>query len=513
MYHGAHQRTSSLRSQNSSTKSERHPTQDCPNKDTIGQNEIKCANCNGSGHRPTWKGCPKYQRYIGQEVNEGVQPEGDESTQEKAPESEAPVPPKGTAKKANKPKKPMTTKAEATKKPPKRPQAKSSRKGSGSGVASGSTAKVKRAPPKVDMGSTNDPLRIISWNTQSVNKNIEGLREVAETYRPHIILLQETWLTPNHESPQVPGYSWERADRPNKTRGGVAILIHNTVPFIRTAPPAGLVHSEVVGGNIQTGEGTLHISSIYTPPNQGRKGELQKVLRQHPHFIIAGDYNAHWEAWGSKKSNNTGRYLDALVNEYSFNIHIPPVPTRMDKKDRDKDSVLDYAITHGPLTDVALQVLPNMGSDHYPLLIQPLHLNLFIPPKLKIKRDWDRLAADLHFINWPTGAVGLTPAAVGLTPAAVEEAAEHFTAELQAILLNSGTAIRLRAHERRLLPLHIRVLRKERNQLLKSYKRTRDPTTKPHANQVGRQVQKEIKAWEEERTLQTVSEIDDPGVR
>ena len=313
-------------------------------------------------------------------------------------------------------------------------------------------------------------LKIVSWNICSVNKKLQQLLDLAQQQQPHIILLQETFLKPHNKSPEVPGYTWVRQDRVADKRGGVAMLLHSTVQYLEQPKPPDLKHAEIASCLVNTAEGKILVASLYLPPSKARKGEIGKILKLHPYFIIAGDLNAHWEAWGSSKSNDAGNYIDSWVNDLGINIFIPTSPTRIHPKDRTKDAVLDYALTHSNLQEVQLQVLPLLDSDHCPLSIQPLNLNLFTTPNFKIIRNWEQIRAEIESNEWPNTPID--------SPEDIEEAASHIISTLQATLINNSHCIKIAAHQKRLLPKHVRELKKEKQKLLKHFKRTRSSNIK-----------------------------------
>lgn len=320
-----------------------------------------------------------------------------------------------------------------------------------------------------------------------------------------MILLQETFLKSKHESPRVEGYTWYRNDRPTTQRGGVAILIHETVNFTQQDNPEHLKEAEMVGGLINTTDGNIYVASLYLPPSRGRKREIGKIMRHKPHYLIAGDLNAHWSPWGHKKDNDTGAYLDYWINELNHNIHIPQESTRVHPKDREKDAVLDYALTHQMLTEVELQVLDLKNSDHKPLLIEPKELNLHTPPNTRITRDWEGIANEMAFQEWPES--------VEPTPEGITEAVEIFSLTTQAVMLNNSRVIKIPHHRKRLIPRAIRILQKEKKELLKKFHNTRNQNLKHSINQISRRISADIHMWEEEKKMEELEKLNDPDTR
>ena len=350
-------------------------------------------------------------------------------------------------------------------------------------------------------------LRIVSWNIASANKKskTEQLRQLAETQKPHIILLQETFLNPSIKSPTIQGYEWHRKDRLTDKRGGVAILIHESVNFIIQPNPPHIKSAELVGGFVKTEQGQLYVASLYLPPDKGRKRELGAILKHKRHFFIGGDLNAHWEPWGHSKSNNTGSYLDFWVQELQLNIHIPPEKTRVHPKRPERDSVLDYGLTHELLTQVQVDVLPLMDSDHRPVSFNISDFNLKTPRNIRITRHWEGIATDINFQEWPDG--------VEATAEGITEDVATFNLNMQAIMLNNSKAIKIPHHRKRLLPREIRILQKEKQNMLKKFHEQREASVKKSINQITRRITSEIKNWEEEKKVELLSSINDPDTR
>lgn len=348
-------------------------------------------------------------------------------------------------------------------------------------------------------------LHVLSWNISSVAKKGFQLQFLINDHKPHLVLLQETYLKPHHTPPVYPDYTWHRHDRLRDKRGGVAILVHKSVDFTPAAPPPNIVNTEIIGGHISTAEGRLYVASVYIPPKKGRKKELGRLLRSEPYLFVAGDLNAHWEPWGSRTSNNTGNYVDHWVNELNLNIHIPSEATRVHPNDRDKDTIVDYALTHEHFTQVEIKVHPQLDSDHKPISYKSSAFNIYTTPNFKILRDWEGIANDIQHISWPRFVLP--------TPESITEASNLLTSSLQAVMFNNCKVIELPSHHKSLVPRHIRILKREKVKLNKQYHDTRAQDDKTKVNQINRKITSELRKWEEEKKVELLSAIDDPDTR
>ena len=348
-------------------------------------------------------------------------------------------------------------------------------------------------------------LHLLSWNAGSVLSKINALKALIATHQPHAMLIQETFLKANHPSPEIANYTWHRADRMDCRGGGVALLVSNSVDFTPCPPPAQLSTAEIAGGHIHTQEGKLYIASLYLPPSQTRKKDIGKILRFQKFFIIAGDLNAHWTPWGSKKSNNAGNFIDYWANQLDLNVQIPPEHTRIHPGNPEKDSTLDYAITHPTLQQVEMTVHPLTESDHRPISFKTPKFNIFSPPNFKITRDWEGIANEVNFIDWPHFVLP--------TPDNVAKAAEFLTSSLQAALLNNTKVIKLKSKHKKLIPREIKVLQQEKSKYHKEFHRTRDPRLKPIINQINRKIHTSMRNWETEKRNKILQDLDDPDER
>ncbi|KAJ1524669.1 hypothetical protein ONE63_011152 [Megalurothrips usitatus] len=446
------------------------PQDPCPSKE-----KPVCRNCHQEGHRAVYKGCKQYRRYTGQEEDA---PSTSSSSSSSSDRSVAPGP-------NNRP-------------PPKNawqkiaPQQDNKKQGVGEYVVRTLMAVA--------------PLLVLSWNAGSVVGKANHLADLLEDAHPQVVLLQETHLKPHIPTPDTPGYTWYRRDRLTTAKGGgVAILVHDSLHFQVEPSPAGLRQAEVVGGLVSSPAGDLYVASVYLPPSKGRKGDIHKILTHRPHFFIGGDLNAHWTAWGGDKDSDVGRYLDHYINELRLNIHIPATYTRIDPRIQGRDAVLDYGISHQLLTEVDIEVLPHVFSDHRPVVFSLNQLNTFTPPEYRTVRDWEGIRAALQSVAWPDQ--------VTHTSEGVNDAAEVLEAEIQAILINHSHTVRVKSRHKRLLPKQIRQLKQQRSQLHKQFLASRSQNTKLQLNQLDRRIAAEIRGWKEERLLQDITDLDDTTTR
>ena len=115
--------------------------------------------------------------------------------------------------------------------------------------------------------SKNNSLRILSFNARSLLPRIDLLRALCTNEPYDLLIVTETWLSLNilNSEITISGFDIGRKDR-NQHGGGVAIYIHNTIPYSRLEihqPDLELILCEYhIGNHLQT------IAGFYPPPPQ-----------------------------------------------------------------------------------------------------------------------------------------------------------------------------------------------------------------------------------------------------
>lgn len=134
-----------------------------------------------------------------------------------------------------------------------------------------------------------------------------------------VVFLQETFLKPHHKI-SIPNYRCYRCDRIGGRGGGVAILIHRSVPH-KQISLIEVPHIEFVSVGIEVpSQPTLVLSSVYIPPNAlCSPNELVQVFCHHPHHLAMGDFNAK-DFWSPGPTNANGRALSQFLENNNFHI-------------------------------------------------------------------------------------------------------------------------------------------------------------------------------------------------
>ena len=84
-------------------------------------------------------------------------------------------------------------------------------------------------------GTSLDDLIVVQLNIRGLSSKVSTLTNLlnscVEGRLPDIVLLSETWLTPNSPVVSIPGFDLVHHDRTHKRGGGVGILVSNKLRY------------------------------------------------------------------------------------------------------------------------------------------------------------------------------------------------------------------------------------------------------------------------------------------
>jgi len=233
-------------------------------------------------------------------------------------------------------------------------------------------------------------------------KHFTALQFFLAQHKPHIVLIQETWLDESTEHLEVPNYNLvSRRDRKaTANRGGIMTLQRQDFN--------GLVHiknceeEERSWHFLTLGVETILLANWYRPGATVHDGfaklytEVGQYFQEVSGIFIAGDLNVHHKRWLRFSNDNTQVGADLRTFcEFHGMTQLVREPTR-------KDYLLDLALTDIHKSSAA--VLPHL-ADHKSLLItlplpEILEKNVKREVWIMAKADWPNLRKELQNYNW-----------------------------------------------------------------------------------------------------------------
>jgi endonuclease/exonuclease/phosphatase (EEP) superfamily protein YafD len=356
------------------------------------------------------------------------------------------------------------------------------------------------------------------FNTQIINSltflnwNANGLKEKRATFlafmarhNVDVACITETHLVQN-ENFKIAGYLVYREDRVAPiASGGVAIFIKRRIAHCQIILPQ-LVALEAVSIKLFLKNGrTLNVISAYKPPNRRlRFQELQLIFSDDQASLLLGDLNSKSRAWGCTTANPSGNILLRFINESNCNIAAPDEPTHYPWTAQHRADILDIALFKNFTDPILQQVLPELDSDHLPVLVTfNLQLQLTSPPLKLITGpiDWDAFSLELdkslrapHNLN---------------SSFEIDNAILSFT---ESVKLSVKKAIvktfRKTTNNFMHPPLRILNLIKEKHRVRRQWQRNRLPDLRRQLNNLVRQVKYELDSFRLKSYESYVSEID-----
>ncbi len=141
-------------------------------------------------------------------------------------------------------------------------------------------------------------LRILQWNVDGLSTKVHELRQRHQLEKVNICLTQETKLTPKGQTPDFPGFSAIRQDRPASHRGGgLLTLVKEGIVYQRIAEVyQPLMENQSIQIQLSRRRwATIH--SLYAAPIRGQDTLVLAPTEPGNLFLTGGDPNAHSPLW------------------------------------------------------------------------------------------------------------------------------------------------------------------------------------------------------------------------
>ena len=248
-------------------------------------------------------------------------------------------------------------------------------------------------------------INIIQWNAEGVYQKKTPLMQRLKKEDVDVACIQETHLKEKHRF-RVEGYQAFRHDRKRTKKGGVLILVKNSIPaqdfIVETNEQA-----EIQGVKIKIGDRQLKIFNIYSPQNTDLSLDLIQI--EDKDCLVLGDFNSHSEAWGYKEADARGEQVeDWQVDTKLVLLNDPDDPPSFFSRTWLKSYTPDLAFATNDLAGISSRtVLAQLGgSDHRPIRVsfdlgyKPKGANTL--PRWNYKRaNWERFSdlTDLYSLK------------------------------------------------------------------------------------------------------------------
>ncbi|RUS68475.1 hypothetical protein EGW08_023763 [Elysia chlorotica] len=253
-----------------------------------------------------------------------------------------------------------------------------------------------RGTGEITTGSTDPPthrnINILQWNAEGIYNKKIPLTERLQQENIDIACIQESHLKENQRF-TIRGYQTFRSDREGRTKGGVAILVRNSIPTQEFAVNTSN-QAEIHGVTIKADNQHIQIFNVYSPSD--RDLALDTMQTQDSKCLIVGDFNSHSEAWGYKEADRRGEEVeDWQVDNGLILLNDPDDPPSFFSRRWLSCTSPDLAFATNDISRIATRTVLNQlgGSDHRPIKIS-LDLN-FKPQTTNALPRWNYKKA-----NW-----------------------------------------------------------------------------------------------------------------
>jgi hypothetical protein len=242
---------------------------------------------------------------------------------------------------------------------------------------------------------------VLQFNCNGLKSSVAEINEFLRKNRISVAAIQETKLSERSVDPSFPNYCLVRRDRPGKgAGGGLAFLVHHSLPFVPLASPlSGDQVLEIQGIPVQLNGSDIDIFDIYIPPAsgcpRGYKPDLSPILNLQNDLLILGDVNAHHISWDSSLSDTRGDLIATDIDASPLLILNEDVATRVPSAQNQTVSSSDISIASAHLAlELTWSTQITLNSDHLPILTA-------FPSDLHSQTSRERTHTNFSKADWP----------------------------------------------------------------------------------------------------------------
>lgn len=222
--------------------------------------------------------------------------------------------------------------------------------------------------------SHKSSLRLLQFNCNGLSPKLDEI--VDYMVRHYIVLaaIQETKFTARSTITSKGSFNIIRQDRAKNKGGGLAFIVHNTLPHrsISIPPSHPDPHPEQQSIVIRAVNKDFTITNVYIPPNSscasGYLASIAHLLQTQDHIIL-GDFNAHHPLWFSNISPDArGEDLAAEIDSSDYCVLNEDLATRVTASSLSSPDVSLASSSLIPLIDWHTEIALN--SDHLPISLE-----------------------------------------------------------------------------------------------------------------------------------------------
>lgn len=283
---------------------------------------------------------------------------------------------------------------------------------------------------------------ITNFNANGVRRQVPELTDFLIRHEIDACCVTETHLRVN-EKFTIPGYRAFTNARLGGPGGETAVLVRSHIPAAHEANDAGLENTSII---TKIHNRTIRLVAAYSAPGkQITKKDFETISKNDDTpTIIIGDFNALHSNWNDTPTNQKGKTLNEIVRSLNGAICAPSIPTRYHNSGR--GNTLDIATAFSWPWNVTSNVLFELNSDHYPVLIEIENNAPTITPPTSERETkriyWNRYRYYIEKEN--AGQTSLE------TDADIDQAIETFNAGIHVALHKNTSTTRAQKYKNRL---------------------------------------------------------------
>lgn len=250
-------------------------------------------------------------------------------------------------------------------------------------------------------------LNIGHSNAQSIIPHLHDLEAVAMDNNLHVLGISESFLKP--DSPrlfEIPHYRLFRVDRLNKSAGGVAMYVHESIPAREVCrseqPTAYRLRPEYLFLELTIGRNKILCGTIYSPPKAGFWSDVEDAILNcndsYDFTFLMGDFNIEWHSQSSTRRT----LADSLI---CCHLEVLPFATTH-HTDENTHSTIDYICVSDRASVESFKPFSIPSISKHDILLATLQFALPELEQTPIKRRSFRnfnlrnLLIDLAEVDW-----------------------------------------------------------------------------------------------------------------